>query len=210
MNLLSMKEERANAVTHGIGALLSAAALVVLVIQAAKFGSPPRVIGSIIFGSALVIQYVCSTLLHCSRQERSIERYEMLDHAAIYLLIAGTYTPFLLITLNSRAGILMLEIIWLLALSGIIMKLLFPGRFMVFSIIQYIAMGWLIVFAVPPLKQVLPGPGVLWLLLGLLLYSVGSIFYFWRKIRYHHAVWHLFVMMGSFCHFVSVYRYVLV
>ncbi|ULL15816.1 hemolysin III family protein [Paenibacillus sp. H1-7] len=202
-------EERANALSHGLGAILSAAGLILLIMQSVKTGSLLHACGSIAFGGSLVVLYVCSTLLHSSSDEKSMIRYEMLDHAAIYILIAGTYTPFLLLLRNQTLGLAMLGIVWLLAMVGVSMKLAFPGRFMTFSIGQYLAMAWLVVLIIRPLQLVLPHKGMFWLLLGVLLYSIGSIFYFWRTVRYHHTVWHLFVVAGSVCHFICVYGYVL-
>lgn len=138
-----------------------------------------------------------------------MERFEMMDHAAIYLLIAGTYTPLLLIAVKGHLGPVLLSIIWLLALTGIYLKLKYPGRFMTWSIVQYMGMGWLIVLMYPLLRQTLPMGGLLWLANGMFMYCFGSIFYFWRGVRYHHGIWHTFVMAGSACHFVAVYCYVL-
>lgn len=209
MEATSWKEEKANALSHGFAAVLSAAALVVLLLQSLKSGSMLHLIASTVFGVSLVILYVCSTLLHSATQEQAIARYEMLDHAAIYLLIAGTYTPLLLVLRDGALGAWMLAVIWSLACIGVSMKLLYPGRYMTFSIGQYLLMAWLIVLILKPLQHVLPLEGMIWLLLGVFLYSFGSIFYFWRKIRYHHAVWHLFVTAGSLCHFIAIYAYVL-
>ncbi|WP_028548284.1 PAQR family membrane homeostasis protein TrhA [Paenibacillus sp. UNC451MF] len=209
MNATSWKEERANALSHGFAAVLSTAALVVLLQQSLKNGSMMHLLGSTAFGFSLVILYVCSTLLHSATQERAVARYEMLDHAAIYLLIAGTYTPFLLVIRHDSVGIGMLIGVWLLACIGVTLKLLYPGRYMTFSIGLYLLMAWLIVLIIRPLQQALSLEGMVWLLAGVFLYSFGSIFYFWRRIRYHHVIWHLFVTAGSLCHFIAVYVYVL-
>jgi len=202
-------EETANAVSHGIGALLSLPALYLLVVQALKNGHWTHVLGGTAFGASLFVLYACSTALHCARNPRVLERLEMLDHAAIYLLIAGTYTPLLLIAVRGKLGFVLLVFIWILALLGITLKLRYPGRFMAWSIVQYLGMGWLLLPVIPPLRQALPPQGIHWLLLGLLLYSTGSVFYFWRGFRYHHAVWHTFVLAGSLCHFIAVYAYVM-
>ncbi len=209
MDATSWKEERANALSHGFAAVLSAAALVVLVLESVKSGSMMHLLGSTVFGVSLVILYVCSTLLHSATQEQAVARYEMLDHAAIYLLIAGTYTPLLLVLRHGAIGSWMLFVIWGLACVGVTLKFLFPGRYMTFSIGQYLLMAWLIVLIIKPLQLVLPQEGMIWLLMGVFLYSFGSIFYFWRGIRYHHAIWHLFVTAGSLCHFIAIYEYVL-
>ncbi|MBE1441914.1 PAQR family membrane homeostasis protein TrhA [Paenibacillus sp. OAS669] len=209
MEATSWKEEKANAISHGLAAILSSAAFVLLLVQSLKSGSMVHLLGSAVFGASLVILYVCSTLLHSATQEQEIAKYETLDHAAIYLLIAGTYTPFLLVLRHGPLGLCMLILIWGLTCLGITLKLVYPGRYMTFSIGQYLVMAWLIVFILRPLQQVLSQEGMLWLIGGILLYSIGSIFYFWRGIRYHHAIWHIFVSSGSLCHFVAVYAYVL-
>jgi hemolysin III len=209
VNEESINEKRANVISHGIGASLSIAAFILLVQQSANTGSAPHIISSILYGSALVLLYICSTLLHGSSQPHWIDWFETLDHAAIYLLIAGTFTPFLLILLQGLLGWSMLMLIWLLAIGGLLMKLLHPGKYMGLSLILYMVMGWLIVPLIPSLRQVLPSEGMLCLLLGFGMYCFGSIFYFWRGIRYHHAIWHVFVLGGSFCHFIAIYRFVL-
>ncbi|MEK8128466.1 hemolysin III family protein [Paenibacillus filicis] len=209
MNAAILKQERANAISHGIGAVLSLAALVLLVIRSAMYGTAWHVVSFAIFGASLLLLYVCSTLLHSARQERWVRTFEIMDHAAIYVLIAGTYTPFLLVTIRSTLGWSLLGIVWGLALAGILFKMFFTGRFNVLSTLFYIGMGWMVLFAFKPLQQMLPEPGIAWLVAGGILYTLGTIFYLWKRLFYHHAVWHLFVLMGSICHFVSVYFYVL-
>ncbi|UUZ78991.1 hemolysin III family protein [Paenibacillus sp. P26] len=205
----SWKEERANAISHGIGAVLSIAALVLLLIHSLSSGTVWHVISFSVFGVSLILLYVCSTLLHSARQEKWIDLFEIMDHAAIYLLIAGTYTPFLLVTLRGPLGWSLFGIVWGLALAGVIFKLFFVKRFNLLSTLFYIAMGWMILFAFQPLQQQLPEPGIRWLVTGGVLYTFGTIFYLWRKIPYHHAIWHTFVLAGSICHFTAVYFYVL-
>lgn len=202
-------EEKINAISHGIGAVLSLPALIVMVLQALKSGLWTHMLSSIVYGMSLLILYSCSTVLHCVKDPLRMERYEMLDHAAIYVLIAGTYTPLLLISVKGPFGIALLYLIWVLALIGIFLKLRYPGRFMGWSIAQYMGMGWLLVAILPSLRQALPDEGLMWIVGGLFLYGFGCIFYFWRGIRYHHGIWHTFVLAGSACHFIAVYCYVL-
>lgn len=203
------KQERANAISHGIGAVLSIAAFVLLLIHSLRDGTVWHVVSFSVFGASLILLYVCSTLLHSARQDKWIDLFEIMDHSAIYILIAGTYTPFLLVTIRSPLGWSLFGVVWGLALVGVIFKLFFVKRFNLLSTLFYIAMGWLVLFAFQPLKAGLPGPGLDWLVAGGVLYTFGTIFYLWRKIPYHHAIWHTFVLAGSICHFVAIYFYVL-
>lgn len=206
----SVREEIANAVSHGIGTLLSIAALVILTVYASLYGDVWHVVSFSIFGAALVILYTCSTLLHSfPPRTKAKDIFEILDHSAIYLLIAGTYTPFLLVTLRGPLGWTLFGIIWGLAIIGSILKVFFVKRFIVLSTLFYIFMGWMIIFAIKPLLANLPGYGMMWLVIGGLLYTIGSVFYVWRKVPYHHAIWHLFVIGGSTAHFFAVLFYVL-
>ncbi|MGY4687470.1 PAQR family membrane homeostasis protein TrhA [Petrotoga sp. DB-2] len=202
-------EEIANAVIHGIGALLSIAALVLLVVFSAINGQPWSIFSSVIYGSSLIILYLSSTLYHSFQRKKIKDLFEIFDHSAIYILIAGTYTPFALITLSGRLGWIIFSVVWVLAAIGIIFKIFFVKRFRILSTILYIAMGWLVVFAMEPLVTNLDFWGVFWLVIGGILYTVGTIFYVWRKIPYHHALWHLIVLAGSICHFFSVFFYVI-
>jgi len=205
----SLREEIANAITHGIGAILSIVALIVLIIFSAKYGDTWHLISFSIYGISLVILYFSSTLLHAIQNIKIKNKFEVMDHAAIYLLIAGTYTPFLLVPLRGTLGWTIFGIVWGLALVGIILKLFFVKRFIVLSTICYILMGWIIVVAIKPLYEALSFPGMMWLVAGGLLYTFGTIFFLWRKIPYHHAIWHLFVLAGSAAHFITVFFYVL-
>ncbi|NOU98959.1 PAQR family membrane homeostasis protein TrhA [Paenibacillus planticolens] len=205
----SIQEEKANAISHGIGVLLSVAALVLLVIQACLHGDAWHIVSFSVFGAALVTLYTCSTLLHSVTHPRLKDVFEILDHSAIYLLIAGTYTPYLLVTLRGPLGWTFFGVIWGLALIGIVLKLFFVKRFIIISTLCYILMGWLIVLAFKPLYANLPYGGIVWLVAGGLLYTFGSIFYVWRRIPFHHAIWHIFVLAGSACHFISIFGYVI-
>lgn len=205
----SWREEIANAVSHGIGTLLSVAALVLLTVYASLYGDVWHVVSFSIFGAALVILYACSTMLHSLPQSKAKDIFEILDHSAIYLLIAGTYTPFLLVTLRGPLGWTLFGIVWGMAIAGSILKVFFVKKFVVLSTLVYIFMGWMIIFAIKPLMANLPGLGLMWLVIGGVLYSVGSIFYVWRRVPYHHAIWHLFVIGGSTAHFFAILLYVL-
>jgi hemolysin III len=205
----SIREEKANAISHGVGVLLSIAALVLLIVQASLHGTVWHIVSFSIFGTALVILYTCSTLLHSVSHPRLKDVFELLDHSAIYLLIAGSYTPYLLVTLRGPLGWTYFGVIWGLALVGIVLKIFYVKRFVLVSTLCYILMGWLIVFAFKPLYLNLPLGGIVWLVVGGLFYTFGSIFYVWRRIPYHHAIWHVFVLAGSACHFFSIFGYVI-
>jgi hemolysin III len=205
----SNREEMANAISHGIGVLLSIAALVLLVVRATMHGNIWHVVSFSIYGASLVILYSCSTLLHSFQNQKLKDLFEILDHAAIYLLIAGSYTPYLLVTMRGPLGWSIFGIIWGLALSGMILKIFYVKRFILISTLCYILMGWLIVFAFKPLYANLALGGIVWLVIGGLLYTFGSLFYVWRRVPYHHAIWHIFVLAGSISHFLSINLYVL-
>ena len=205
----SDREELANAITHGIGVLASVAALVLLVTVAARHGDAWGVTSGAIFGTALVALYSASTIYHSLRSERAKQFFRKLDHASIFLLIAGTYTPYLLVSLRGPWGWSLFGVVWGLCGAGMILKFFLAGRFRVISTIIYILTGWLIVIAIKPLTSALP-PGGIWLLAaGGVCYTGGTIFYLSKSLRYHHAIWHLFVLAGSACHFFSVLNYVL-
>ncbi|NDI36140.1 PAQR family membrane homeostasis protein TrhA [Chengkuizengella sediminis] len=200
----SHKEEIVNAITHGIGALLSIAALVLLIVFSSLYGSPWHIVSFTIFGTSLVLLYVFSTLLHSFKEGVTKNVFEVLDHSAIYLLIAGSYTPFVLVTLRGPLGWTLFGIIWGLAVIGIVFKVFFVKRFIIMSTIFYVLMGWMIMIGIKPLYENMMLNGFIWLVLGGILYTAGTIFYVWRKFPYHHAVWHLFVLAGSVSHFFAV------
>ncbi|WP_321474667.1 hemolysin III family protein [uncultured Paludibaculum sp.] len=205
---LTLGEEIANSVTHGAGALLSVAGLVVMVATAALDGSAVRVVACSIYGASLVLLYTFSTLYHALTNRRAKRLFRVLDHISIYLLIAGTYTPFTLVTLHGAWGWALFGVVWGLAVLGIGFKAFFTGRMEVLSTSVYILMGWVGAVAIRPLLQMMPWTGFLWLLAGGLCYTLGVAFYSWRR-KYSHAVWHLFVLAGSACHFFAVWRWVL-
>ncbi|MBD1381601.1 PAQR family membrane homeostasis protein TrhA [Metabacillus arenae] len=204
----TIKEEIANAITHGIGVLLSIPALVMLIIFAVKYGDAWDIVSFSIFGSSMILLYLCSTLLHSIQHEKTKDIFEILDHSAIYVLIAGTYTPFLLGPLRGSFGWTLLGIIWGLAIIGIIFKIFYVKKFIILSTVLYVLMGWLVLVAVKPLYEHLSFDGFFLLFIGGLFYTIGSIFYVWRKIPYHHAIWHGFVLAGSAFMFFCILFYV--
>ena len=204
-----LKEETINALTHGLGALLSVGGLAVLVVMAALHGDVWHVVSCSIYGTTLVLLFSSSTLYHSFRSQRVKHVFRVIDHASIYLLIAGTYTPFVLVNLRGQWGWSLFGVIWGLALAGIVFQVFFVDRFRLAQTLIYLAMGWLVVVAVKPLFTHVPRGGLLWLLAGGLCYTVGAVFYLWKKLPYHHAIWHLFVLGGSVCHYFAILLYVL-
>jgi len=205
----SSSEEIANSITHGIGAGLSIAALVLLIVYSSIYGGIWHVVSFSIYGATLVILYISSTLYHSFRNPRLKHIFHILDHSCIFLLIAGTYTPFTLVTLRGNGGWWIFGVIWGLAISGIVLKAFFINKFRKLSVVIYIAMGWIIMFAMRPLIHNLPGMGLMWLLIGGLCYTGGIFFYAYKKIPFGHSLWHLFVLGGSISHFFSIFFYVL-
>ncbi|MCE1229237.1 MAG: hemolysin III family protein [Firmicutes bacterium] len=205
----SRRDEWANSLTHGLGTLLSIAALVVMVVFAALNGTARHVVSVALFGSALVALYAMSTLYHAFRGPRVKHVFHILDHAAIFLLIAGTYTPFCLATLRGGWGWSLFGIIWGLALLGMTFKAFFGPRLRWLSVSVYVAMGWIVIIAAKPLVNALPFGGLLALFGGGFFYTIGVIFYLWKSLPHHHAIWHLFVMLGSACHVAAVMIYVI-
>ncbi len=209
MNVDSQKEEIASAITHGIGVGLSIWALVLLVMKAVDQGNVYHVVSFTVFGSALITVYLTSTLFHAIRVRRVKKFFNLMDHAAIYFLIAGTYTPITLGPLRGPWGWSIFGVIWGLAVAGIIFKVFFIGKFRTLSAFLYVAMGWAIIVAVKPLLETMPENGLWLLLAGGLSYSGGVVFYILKDIPYAHSIWHLFVLGGSVCHFLSIYLYVI-
>lgn len=206
---ITIINEVANTVTHGIGAALAITALVLLIVYAVIYGDVWHVVSFSIFGSSLVLLYLASTLYH-GFQNPDVKRVlRIIDHSAIYLLIAGTYTPFMLVTLRGTRGWVMFGIIWGLAVIGILYKAFFINKHVVISTLFYLLMGWMIVFSVRGLIENLPLNGIILLAVGGLSYTLGMIFYAGRDKLLRHAVWHLFVLGGSICHFFSIFYYVL-
>lgn len=201
-------EEKLNALTHGVGAILALCGLISLTAEAYTNGGLWHLVSFSIYGISLFLLYLSSTLYHSFTKERTKYILKIFDHAAIYLLIAGTYTPFTLVSLHGPLGWTIFGVTWGLAAIGIVFQVFFVKRFKLFSTLCYILMGWLILFAIKPLTAALPAMGVYWLVAGGVFYTVGAVFYLVRKIPYNHAVWHLFVLAGSAAHFVAVFKYV--
>jgi len=202
-------EEKINIISHAIGFILSIVALVLLVRHATLHGDVWHIVSFSIFGASLIILYAASTFYHSAKKPELRSRLKIIDHASIYVLIAGTYTPFTLVTLQGTIGWVIFATSWGLALTGIILKLFFTGRYNLISTIMYLLMGWVIVFAIKPLINNLPLEGLLWLIAGGMSYTIGALSYSFKKIKFNHAFFHMFVLIGSFCHFMSVFFYVL-
>ena len=205
--LLSLEEEIANSLTHGAGLIAFTFGLPILVATAARRGDAMQVIGCAVFALCLVLLYAASTVYHALPHSRAKQLFRTLDHVAIYLVIAGSYTPFLLGVLRGPFGWTLFAVVWGLAALGILHKVLLGMRFPRASTAFYLGMGWLAVVAIGPITQRVPSEGLAWLAAGGLLYTVGVVFYAWKRLRYGHAIWHLFVLGGSACHFVAVLRY---
>lgn len=203
----SRREEVANAVTHGIGAALSVAALVLLIVFSSMKGTAWHVVSFTIYGITMLMLYTNSTLVHALKEGKAKDLFEFFDHSSIYLFIAGTYTPFLFIAVRGTLGWTLFGVIWGIALFGVIFKAFFTKKFLFMSTIFYIAMGWLIVIAWQPLVTAIPSGGIVLLVTGGLMYTLGTLFYVWRGFPYHHAIWHLFVLAGSILHFFAVLLY---
>ena len=201
-------EEKINILSHGVGGLLGVVALILLVMRANEFGGFWPMFSFCIFGVSLIVLYAASTIYHGAQEPRKRSRLRIMDHAAIYVLIAGTYTPFSLVTLQGPTGWAIFYTAWGIALAGIILKLFFTGRFNVLSTIMYVFMGWIIVFAIKPLINNLSSEGLVWLMAGGAAYTLGAMLYSIKKIPLNHAIFHMFVLIGSFCHFMAVYFYV--
>ena len=197
-----------NILSHAIGLVLSMIALPLLVNQAVQNGNVLRIVSYSIFAGSLILLYAASTLYHSAKKPEVRRKLNIIDHACIYLLIAGTYTPFTLVTLNGTTGWIIFGISWGLALTGIILKLFFTGSYDLFSTMMYILMGWVILFAIKPIINNLPIEGFLWLLTGGISYTFGALFYSLNKVKFNHFIFHIFVLLGSFCHFMSVFFYV--
>ena len=202
------REELANRLTHGLGAALSVGGLGLLVFHAQRDGDIWQVVSTAIFGTSLVLLYTSSTLYHSFRDERLKVLLRKIDHAAIFLLIAGSYTPFLLVTLRGPWGWSLFGVVWGLAIIGVVLKFWFTGRFRVVSTLIYLGMGWLVMVVFKPLMAALPAGGLKLLMAGGLCYTGGTVFYLWKRLPYQHAIWHLFVLAGSACHSVAVFCYV--
>lgn len=208
-HVYTKREELVNAITHGLGTLLSIAGLTLLIVFAALKGTAWHVVSFTVYGITMLLLYTASTLVHSFPQGKAKDVFETLDHSCIYLFIAGTYTPILLVTLRGPLGWSLFGVVWGLAIAGVVFKAFFTKKYLVLSTLFYVFMGWIIVFAWQPLQTLLQPGGIKLLVIGGVLYTFGSVFYVWRGFPHHHAVWHLFVLAGSVMHFFAILFYVL-
>lgn len=205
----SPAEERFNVISHAFGAVLSLIGIFLLIRKAILFERFSSMMSFIIFGMSLIILYTASTLYHNTKEPNLRYRMRIVDHACIYILIAGSYTPYTIITLKNDIGWNLFVAIWGMAFIGIIWKIFFTGRFDTLSIIFYCIMGWVGIVAIKPLMESLDYYGLIWLMIGGISYSVGAVFFAFERIHFNHAIFHVFVLIGSFCHFVSIHSYVI-
>ena len=205
----TLLEEVFNSATHAIGALLGVAGLVILTVMAAEQGSAIKVVGSVIFGASLIIMYSASAMYHAVRKSHWKRLYKVVDHSSIYIMIAGTYTPVVLVVLAGAWGWSLFGVIWGFAILGLVFKLFLTGKYEFISVTAYICMGWLAIIAIKPLHDHLPLMGFIWLMAGGASYTVGVIFYTLDRWRFAHVAWHLFVLGGSICHFFLIFLYVI-
>lgn len=208
-HLETRAEEVLSALTHALGVLLSLAAIAVLVSFASLFGDARRIVTVSIFGGCLLLVYLASALYHASSSRRARHWLRVIDHIAIYFLIAGTYTPFLLVNLRGGWGWSLFGVLWGLAAVGALFKVHFVHRYEIVSTIVYLTMGWIGLIAAKPFLATLPGGAIAWILAGGLAYTAGVLFFLWDHLPFNHAIWHLFVMAGSACHFFAVLWYVI-
>lgn len=205
----TLGEEIANSITHGLGALLSVIALPVLIVSAVQKGGALNIVSSTLFGVSLLLLYLSSTFCHALPQGKAKRVFEIIDHCAIYILIAGTYTPFLLVSLGGAWGWSLFGVIWGMALFGVLFKSIWGLKYPMASNALYLLMGWLVVVAIKPMLEAVPAAGMWWLLAGGLAYTFGVLFFvFDSRWKFAHFIWHFFVLMGSLCHFVAVLVYV--
>ncbi|GGB39664.1 PAQR family membrane homeostasis protein TrhA [Fictibacillus barbaricus] len=204
-HVFSKREEIANAITHGLGVLLSVAVTSILLVFAVWKGTAVHIVSFAVFGGTMLVLYTASTLVHAFPQGRVKDLFEIMDHAAIYLFIAGTYTPIVLVVVGGALGWTLFGVVWGLAIFGVVFKVFFTKKFVVLSTLGYVAMGWLITFAFQDIMATMPPAGIQLLVAGGIIYTLGSIFYVWRSFPFHHAVWHLFVLAGSVLHFLMMF-----
>lgn len=205
MNYRHLREEIANSLTHGLGVVLFFIAIPVLVSWAVFKGSTQHIWAVSIFSVSLLLVYTVSTIYHSIQHQEVKKVLRIVDHISIYFLIAGSYTPFILFFMNQMWGYIFLAVIWAIALGGTVFKIFFTGRFKIFSITLYLSMGWMVMFIAKPIFSAMSFEGLLWLIIGGAAYTLGTIFFMWEKLRYHHAIWHLFVLLGSVSHYISVF-----
>ncbi len=204
----SNTEEKLNVLTHGFGLLLAIIAFPFLILKSLEYQGFWKIFSFIIYGLSLVVLYAASTFYHAAKSPKLRRRLNIFDHAAIYVLIAGSYTPFCLVILPEQTGWYMFAFVWLFALAGVILKLFFTGKYDKLSTALYLVMGWQVVFLIKPLMNNLSYDGLFYLIAGGVFYTVGAVLYSIKKIPYNHAVFHVFVLLGSFSHFWAIYKYV--
>lgn len=202
-------EEKVNIISHASGFILSLIGFVMLTVHAFINGTAIHLFSFSIYGASLISLYAASTLYHSAKEPQKRIKRKIIDHSAIYILIAGTYTPFTLITLNGKLGYAVFAATWLFALTGIVLKLFFTGRYNRLSTLMYVLMGWFIIFAIKPLFHELPFKGFVWVVSGGISYTLGAILYSINGLKMNHAIFHFFVLLGSLCHFIAVFFYVL-
>ena len=205
----TLAEEVLHAATHGAGVLLSIAGLSWMLYIAIPTADPWRIVASVVYGSSLITLFLASTVYHTFHRSPRKQLYKLLDHCAIYLLIAGTYTPFLLVALRNSTGWWLFGTIWALATAGVLTKLWFRDRFPKLALASYLLMGWLVVIAAPQVADAIGTGGMWWLVAGGLSYTIGAVFYAAERLSFNHAIWHVFVLAGGVCHFLAVVLYVL-
>ena len=205
INTFSKDEEIANAVSHMVGATLALISAVVLIMHGIKTKSPIVITSFAIFGAGLVIMYTVSSIYHALHNNKAKQVFQILDHSAIYILIAASYTPFLLLVIKSKAGYIIFFIQWLICIFGIAFKSLCVEKYVLFSTLLYIVMGWMIMFVWGDLIANISQQSLILLFIGGVLYTLGTIFYMWNWFKYHHFIWHIFVLLGSVAHFFAVY-----
>ncbi|MBM4135593.1 MAG: hemolysin III family protein [Nitrospira sp.] len=202
--LFKLKEEIAHSVTHGIGIVLAIAGLGILIAHTTTFGSARHIVSCSIFGTALIVLYSASTLYHGIQHPKAKKVLRIIDHSSIYLLIAGTYTPFTLVNLRGAWGWSLFGVIWGLAILGIVLQFSPLRQFSSIRLILYIIMGWAVLVAIKPLSASVPVSALILIVAGGVTYTVGVIFFLWRRLPYHHAIWHIFVLSGSVLHYLAV------
>jgi len=207
--LRMIREEMVNSLTHGLGLVLSAAGAAILLVLASLFGNVWHIVSCSIYGGSLLFLYTASTLYHSARSERLKQIMRLLDHVGIFLLIAGTYTPFALVWMRDGWGWTLFGVVWGLAVLGILFKIFSTNRFRNLSTIFYLLLGWMSVLFIKPMLAAIPEGALFWIVAGGLFYTLGVIFYAWPRLPYSHAIWHLFVLGGSTCHYFAVLFYVL-
>jgi len=201
-------EEKINVITHAFGFLLSVIAFIFFIKKSIELQNLGYAISTIVYAVSLMVLYAASTGYHSAKRRKLRARLNIFDHAAIYILIAGTYTPFTLITLKGTLGYILFSIVWAVAVVGVILKLFYTGKFKLLSTIMYVAMGWIVIFAIKPLLENLPTNGIWLLFAGGFFYTLGAVLFMFDKLKFNHAIFHVFVLLGSISHFLVIYFYV--